>query len=285
VPIPTRIKKLFSRVKWPGWFAILVAIFIGVPDWNGRIDFWLKAAKGMGGYLGLAATIAASPWFLVGLVATGLGYLAFVGEVEKPVRRHPGWIILGWTVFGIIALAFSGLLLAGYVAIRVAKQASVGAVQNLSKSSQEVKSDLGSIETQIAQIQQELQQSRPRVFTDDQRQKLVAALKNVPTGKTYNLMVEVVGSCNECSGYANDLMTAWNGLTDWKIQGSTNFGLNPRLTGVVVGIDPKNCPPDESKLLSDSLDAANINHSFSPVPANFIPTGFCGLFIGNKPRV
>ena len=239
----------------------------------------------MGGYLGLAATIAASPWFVPGLVIAGLGYLAFAGEIEKPIRRHPGWLILGWTIFGITALAFSGLLLAGYVAIRVAKQTSTGTVQNLSRSNQEVKSELGSIETQIAQIRQELQQSRPRIFTEDQRQKLVAVLRNVPTGKTYSLIVEVIASCNECSGYANDLMAAWNGLTGWKVQGTTNFSLNPRLTGVLIGVDAKNCPPDESKLLSDSFDAANISHSFTPVPPDFaMPTGFCGLFVGNKPR-
>ncbi len=119
MPRKSVIRFLFSRVKWPGLVPLILAIVINVPDWQSRIQFWLKAAKMMGGSVAFAATIVGSWWFTLSLVVGGVGYLALVGEPRKYVQRHPAWPILGWIVFGGIALIVWSVLLAGYVFVQV----------------------------------------------------------------------------------------------------------------------------------------------------------------------
>jgi hypothetical protein len=119
-----RIKELFRRVKWPGWFAIAMAIFASLPDWECRIQFWVGAAKMMPGYIGYAAVIADSRWFPLGLFVGGFLYIAFVGE-SKRALRHPILSIFGWALFGLIALAFYSVTLIGYATLHQPKEVEV----------------------------------------------------------------------------------------------------------------------------------------------------------------
>lgn len=246
-----RLRRVFSRSRWPGLLAIILWIVINVPDWQSRIQFWLNAAKLMGGQVSSVAWIVSSPFFSTGLLVSGLAYLILVPEPERIVRPHPIWPILGWGVFLIAFLAFWSVLIAGYIAIRIPKAPDVNA---LVTSAAEVKS----LEAQLAQLQRAMQ---PRIFTEDQRKALIAKLNTVPPGKTFNLLIEVIPSCNECMAFADDILGPWQGLAAWKVQGNTNFNLNPRLSGVVIGIDPANCSAEESKLISDALDDAHIRHN------------------------
>jgi hypothetical protein len=111
-----RIRPLFARVKWPGWLAIIIAVFNGLPDFTGRIQFWFGAARTMTGYVGDVATVMGSPYFSPVLFLTGLAYLFLVGH--QPRVAHPIWPVLGWAVFGLVGLAFWSVLVAGYVASR-----------------------------------------------------------------------------------------------------------------------------------------------------------------------
>jgi hypothetical protein len=105
-----------SKSKWPGWIFIVIAFFNGVPEWHDHAMFWVVAAKELQGHLGRLAMFVSSPWLNAGLVVVGVLYVVVVGEVEKPLRGHPGWLFLGWGAVGMLMLAFWSVLVAGYVA-------------------------------------------------------------------------------------------------------------------------------------------------------------------------
>ena len=90
-----RLKRLFNiKVKLPGWLLILVGVYNTIPDWKGRFDFWAEATKQAEVHLSVATTVILSPYFGLCLIASGIAYLAFVGEPEKGVLRHPAWHIV-----------------------------------------------------------------------------------------------------------------------------------------------------------------------------------------------
>ena len=68
-----RVLALFTQpVKLPGWVAVLLFIYIFVPDNLSRAHFWIDAAKSTGGYIALAATVVSSPYFGPALLTAGL---------------------------------------------------------------------------------------------------------------------------------------------------------------------------------------------------------------------
>ena len=89
-----------------------------LPDWQGRIQFWVEEARTVSGQLALVVTAITSRWFGIGLIGSGIGYLLFVGEPKRAVR-HPIWPILGWGVLGVVALAFWTVLVAGYAVVHL----------------------------------------------------------------------------------------------------------------------------------------------------------------------
>jgi hypothetical protein len=101
---------LFTQVKIPGWLAVLLSViwsvFTSIPDWKGRIDFWLDAAEAAGGYTGEAASVIGSPYFSIALAATGVLWLAFVGEPKRGVLRDPRWRYLGWGVVAVVTMVY-----------------------------------------------------------------------------------------------------------------------------------------------------------------------------------
>jgi hypothetical protein len=47
-PDPTEIwefRKLFSRIKIPGWLTVLLGLYAGIPDQESRIEFWFDTAR------------------------------------------------------------------------------------------------------------------------------------------------------------------------------------------------------------------------------------------------
>jgi hypothetical protein len=120
-----RLGRLFSQVGLPGWTIIVLGflweVFILVPEVRHAIEFWLGAAEYVGGGVPRIVAALTSPWFGVGLLVFGVGYLVFVGEPRWQIR-HPLVPILGWVVVGVIALTFWSVLVAGYVAVHLPKQ-------------------------------------------------------------------------------------------------------------------------------------------------------------------
>ncbi len=41
---------MLGRLQLPGWLALAVAIFLGVPAWSESVRFWLETAKTTGGW-------------------------------------------------------------------------------------------------------------------------------------------------------------------------------------------------------------------------------------------
>jgi len=107
-------KRLFSKVKWPGWRLIILWV-LTLPDWQVRIQFWLEASGKVRDQMALIAAVVASRWFSFGLLVLGIGYLAIAGEPKKTIR-HPVLPILGLIVFWVAFLMFWSVLVAGYVA-------------------------------------------------------------------------------------------------------------------------------------------------------------------------
>jgi hypothetical protein len=70
----------------------------------------------------MIASAIESPWFCFGLVATGVGYLVFVGE-PKTVIRHPWAPVVGWSVFLICLALMISTIGYGYFQFLVLQEA------------------------------------------------------------------------------------------------------------------------------------------------------------------
>jgi len=117
-----RVRHLFTRRKMPAWMVILLLAVEEIPDWKSRFDFWLDAVRNMGGEIGIAATVIASPLFSFAVLAGAILYLVFVGEPAKGVQRHHWWPYLGWGFFGICFAATFITGIVGYVEIYIQKE-------------------------------------------------------------------------------------------------------------------------------------------------------------------
>jgi hypothetical protein len=276
-----RIKWWFEeqKSKVPAWMFFVLGILLRVPDLFDATNFWIEAVKAMGGKVGLIASVIDSPWFSIALILVGIAWLYFVGESPRPVRR-PVLPLLGWVLAVVVSLVFWSVLVAGYVATHIPQQMT-----------NEAKAQINSLTQAKQQLQEKVtaleQQTSPRVLTEAQLKKMVETLKKVPAGTSHRVIFEALSSCNECAGFMGDIMAAWKDLPGWQVQSTVHFGLNPRLRGVIVGIDSE-CPSTEAQLISDVLGAGEISHS-NIVMSNedrknlAIPAGFCPVFIGVKP--
>jgi hypothetical protein len=92
------VRRLFSRRKLPSWAVILYLVITEVPDWRGRLEFWLDAAQQVNPYLAIAATVAGSAYFRWGLFAAALAYLSLVGEPSRGVQHHHWWPHVAWSI-------------------------------------------------------------------------------------------------------------------------------------------------------------------------------------------
>jgi hypothetical protein len=211
----------------------------------------------MNGHAGLAVAIITSQWFSLALLVFGLVYLFVAGEVERPIRRHPGWLILGWTVFGFFALAFWSVLLVGYTAVHLPTKEIVTQVEN------------------------------QRRVTEGQHQRLFAALDHVPPGQTYRVWFAVITNCAECAVYEADIADAWNtwGRSHgWSVGGGRNSQLAPR-RGVTLCWNTKQCPEAALVLIGDALNAADIRYGIENMADNFnasigVDAGECPILVG-----
>jgi hypothetical protein len=49
------------KLPLPGWLLLILAIYIGVPDWNSRNQYWFSVAKSSGSIVSPAAAIVLWP--------------------------------------------------------------------------------------------------------------------------------------------------------------------------------------------------------------------------------
>jgi hypothetical protein len=73
---------LVTAPKLPAWAVILLLVVKEVPGWRSRFEFWLAAAKSLGGLPGIIASIVASNYFapIAGVMAAA--YIVLIGEEE-----------------------------------------------------------------------------------------------------------------------------------------------------------------------------------------------------------
>ncbi len=96
---------LLGQFQVPGWLLIILAIIIGVPDWNVRYEFWLAVVKDMGGHMSMVASILLWRYFPVALAGVGAVFLLVGWNQRYPAQRHPIVPIVGWLCFTVCVVA------------------------------------------------------------------------------------------------------------------------------------------------------------------------------------
>ena len=124
-----------------------------------------------------------------------------------------------------------------------------------------------------------------RGVTAEQAQNLRAALDHVPSGKMYNVWFAVVDGCPECRIYQGALSSAWPERSHgWVVGAHPSAQLFP-MHGLVFAWNTDQCPPAESKLIEDGLNAAHIPYERGNQTASFgtsveVPDGNCFFLVG-----
>lgn len=213
---PLHLKLIFTQpVKLPGWAVIAVAVIEFVPDWKSRIDFWLDVAKTTGGYLAMAATVVASPYFSPSLIAAGLAWIVFVGESPVGVQRHYWLRYVGWIAFTICLTVM--VVTAGYGALTFYIQQQVSLLD-------------AALQRQYA--------GRPIYWhlTDAQRIALGIALDQVPEEKRFSIDIQCLPDAGSRT-FVEDFVQV---LKDhhWKFSANCFSRLRPEVTGVLIGVTP-----------------------------------------------
>jgi hypothetical protein len=166
-------RRLANRWKWPGWGLLALLVLKDVPDWKGRLDFWLDAARTAGGYASVAAIVIGSPYFSIGLAIAGISWLALVGEPRKGVQRHHWLPYLGWIVFAICSTAI--VLTAGWGAIQVYARNAVASAHSTEIDALQKQLATQSAQTQI--LQDQLRETEQRLGST---QRQIEALSHPP---------------------------------------------------------------------------------------------------------
>jgi hypothetical protein len=224
------------------------------------------------------AMVAAAPWFSGFLMLAGILWLCCVGESRYAIR-HPVMPYVGWGVVGLLAFAFWSVLIAGYVAVHVPQQMAEEAqakIDSLNQTNQQLQQKMEALGQALER------EVSPWGLTDDQKKKLADALNKVPPGVTYTLNIHVIPNCSRCSIYMTELGEVWEKVPGWKIQGGPNFGLDPRVVGVLVPIDMENCPAEELQLVMSALGEAGMKPERARAEGKL--GSECVLLVGSRPK-
>jgi hypothetical protein len=232
-----RIKAVFTEpVKLPGWAAVAFVALQVIPDWKSRFDFWVDVAKQTGGYLAVAATVIASPYFTPSLLTAGLAWILFAGEAPRGVQRHHWMRYVGWSVF---LVCFTTIVVtAGYGAIEFY-----------------IKEQVSTRDTEI----QRQSAVRPVFWhlTDAQKTALGIALDKIPEGERFSISILCLpdaGSRTFTSEFAKVLKDH-----EWKFQPNCLFNdLRPDFTGISVSLSPSLRDKVAGKPLTDSAYPPNL---------------------------
>jgi hypothetical protein len=225
---------LFRTNKWPGWALVLFSIFTLVPDWQGRLMFWIGALHTVGGIA--AMLVDAIP--LIGFLAGVAGVLYITAVVwQENITPAAAWVPLaGWTLFIFFLLTFGSLsLFAGFV-----------------------------VSSKIPEAVQFVErQSEPRYITAEQKGKLKDVLgnikENIPPFKV------ISGRDPENLQYAGMLITALKQaglkiIKDGREQNTPEAVdiYDTRWVGVLVITKYREAPSRPAVLLHDAFNSAGI---------------------------
>ena len=133
-PTPTPVKRgvslasrlLLGQIRLPTWSFFVLAIIVGVPDWNSRIQFWLQAAKSSGGLLGAMAT--ALLWPYASVVIAGLGLLSLLAfEVrDRKLAGNTPSVAFAWASLAVCTAAVGSTAVYGYVQVYIKREVAAG---------------------------------------------------------------------------------------------------------------------------------------------------------------
>ena len=260
--ILARLRRLFTRIKLPGWLVLILLALREIPDWKHRIDFWIEVARHMGGGLSILAGILASSFFTPALATLAILYLLFVGEPKQGVQRHPWWPYFGWLVF---AFCFATIAVPiGYGALEIYLNAQVN-------------SRVGEFQRQAAPTFW-----RP---TNGQKQLLGAALSMVPEKDRFQIQVLTLISSNQSQTYANELLSVFAD-NHWMANGTMDTRLRPDLLGLYLVVSPdvqsQSDAPIGAQKLSEILIKAQIPFKIGHMPG--LPKDSFALAVGAGPE-
>jgi hypothetical protein len=253
-------RRIFTPVKIPAWFLILWGLFQGIPDWDGRIHWWLETTQKAGGVMGAVAGIVGAPAFQALATGCALVWLIFVGEPEKHVRRDHRLRYVGWAIVVVFFLAV--FLPTGYGAFELAVQQAANA--------------------------REVPYS-PWRLSDDQQNKLGEFLDK--QSSKFPIRIESLQGSTQSQSFGLSLLRAL-GAHQWPAQWLIDPGLRPDIVGVSIGIpvgvDLSVGPHETLDVTTDMLHILDIypgiaGHGNSQVGQPGIDKNTVWIVVGNKP--
>jgi hypothetical protein len=233
---------LVTAPKIPAWLVIIILLLKEIPDWKSRYDFWVTAAKSLGGIPGMIAWVIGSGYFAPIAAIMAAGYIILVGEPKKSVQRHYWWPYIGWSVFGTLITIMVVTGIVGYVEIYI---------------KEEVGKRDGAIQKQSA--------VRPVFWhlTDFEQTTLGFALDRIPEDKRFTIQVRCLpdaGSRTFVEDFAKVVIEH-----KWTISANCLFSnVRPDLVGLYIGIAKKYAGkniedlPEHPRLLAKLLEEAKI---------------------------
>jgi hypothetical protein len=238
---------LITAPKIPAWLVILLLVLKEIPDWKSRYDFWVSAAKSLGGFPGMIASVIGSGYFTPIAAVTAAAYIILVGEPKKGVQRHHWWPYIGWSVFGTLVTVMVVTGIVGYVEIY--------------------------IKTEVSKRDDEIQKQsavRPVFWhlTDLQKTSLAHVLDKVPEDKRFPIQVRCLPDAGSRT-YVEDLAKVFIDH-QWKFTANCLFSnVRPDLVGVYIGVakkfEGKNIEelPDHDRMMGTILNEAHIPAQWS----------------------
>ncbi|MGI4977976.1 MAG: hypothetical protein ACRYG6_13635 [Janthinobacterium lividum] len=90
------LRTLIDTNKWPCWLSLLLAAFVGLPQWQGYLSFYFDALHHVGGIPDVMANCL--PYVAIGLAAFGMIYMGCAIYQEEAERARPWIPLAGWTI-------------------------------------------------------------------------------------------------------------------------------------------------------------------------------------------
>jgi hypothetical protein len=268
-----RVSALFIQpIKLPGWAAILLFIYTAVPDNYSRFGFWADTAKAMGGYIAVAATVVASPFFGPTVLVFGLLWVLFVGEPSRGVQRHHWLRYVGWSIASICIAAVAITAVSGWFELKLRQVYAEGAagiprntpgIGNPNRSQSPLFK--GSYELTADQIRILLQEF-PKLKT------FIPAFyfSRMPGDYTSNQIFQQFQDALSRSGFAS-------------LQGLPQTPRDPQEEGLMIAVhDPNNIPLSAQKF-REALEVADIHPQIIRVIDGTSPGIDFVFFVGPKP--
>jgi hypothetical protein len=235
---------LFTRKRLPGWIFVSYLVFQGVPDWEGRLDFWLDAAKTAGGHTAEAAVVIASRYFSIAMAGIGIVWLALAGEPRRAVLRDPRWIYLGWGMVAVLVAVLAVTLINGYVELRTREAISAAPLKVTARRLDDPTKSC-------------LKREAPTMSELENRRIVVGAINGDREGMQYaSDFLEVFGDL----GLLNEQL---NPKGDEGTRFATPLNSNdPTMHGVLLGVPHKESPPNRALVLQSVLLRCEIASRF-----------------------